>query len=117
MNDFGNRLKTLRKSKKITQNQLADFLKVSPTTLQKWEADASYPDAKQLYELIRLFDVSYGYLIEGVENDSVVLPPQEAVERAFMKTRQETAGKNFTSEFEASFFLHFLKAECTSSEK
>ena len=40
--DFGGRLKTLRLSKSMTQEQLAQRLRVSPQAVSKWENGFSY---------------------------------------------------------------------------
>lgn len=41
MTDFGKRLKTLRKSVDITQEQLADALGISYQAVSKWETGVS----------------------------------------------------------------------------
>lgn len=42
--ELGNRIKDLRKSQKINQDELAEKLFVSRQTILNWENDKSYPD-------------------------------------------------------------------------
>ena len=41
---FGENLKKLRKSKGLTQEDLADFLGMSFQAISKWERNETYPD-------------------------------------------------------------------------
>ena len=43
-NTFNDNLRRIRKEKKITQEQLAEFVGVSPQAVSKWEMN-SFPDA------------------------------------------------------------------------
>ena len=49
--DFGGRIKTLRLSKSMTQEQLAQRLRVSPQAVSKWENGVTLPDIQLLPEL------------------------------------------------------------------
>lgn len=48
--DFGGRIKTLRLSKSMTQEQLAQRLRVSPQAVSKWENGVTLPDIQLLPE-------------------------------------------------------------------
>lgn len=63
--DIGSKIKTLRLSKSMTQEQLAKALHVSAQTVSKWENGKSYPDIHSLLLLSALFDVSLDQLIKG----------------------------------------------------
>lgn len=63
--DIGSKIKTLRLSKSITQEQLAKALHVSAQAVSKWENGKSYPDIHSLLLLSALFDVSLDQLIKG----------------------------------------------------
>ena len=54
---FGENLKTLRKNKGITQEELAARLNVVRQTVSKWEKDQSVPDAEMLAKLAEIFEV------------------------------------------------------------
>lgn len=63
--DIGSKIKTLRLSKSMTQDQLAKALHVSAQAVSKWENGKSYPDIHSLLLLSALFDVSLDQLIKG----------------------------------------------------
>ena len=63
--DIGSKIKTLRLSKSMTQEQLAKALHVSAQAVSKWENGKSDPDIHSLLLLSALFDVSLDQLIKG----------------------------------------------------
>lgn len=58
---FSTTLQTLRKEKKVTQEQLATYLGVSPQAVSKWE-NGSYPEGDLLPKIAEYFSVSIDYL-------------------------------------------------------
>lgn len=54
----------LRKSKDISQEQLADIIDTSRQAVSKWERGESLPDIDKLRELAIYFDVSIDYLLD-----------------------------------------------------
>ena len=60
---FGVRLKELRKSKKMTQKQLADLVFVDCSSVTKWETGKAYPDFEKQNKLADFFNVSIDYLL------------------------------------------------------
>lgn len=60
---MGNRIKELRKEKKITQAELSKFLNIDQTTVSKWELEKAFPDSKILSILADYFNVSIDYLL------------------------------------------------------
>ncbi|EMA6344846.1 helix-turn-helix transcriptional regulator [Bacillus cytotoxicus] len=61
-NIFGNRLRELRKVKKMTQQDLADKLTLSKSLISKYENGAAKPSYEVLEQLAHIFDVSADYL-------------------------------------------------------
>ena len=57
------RLKELRKSYKMTQNDLAKRIKVSQQTIGGWEIGRTEPSTELLTKMADLFDVSIDYLV------------------------------------------------------
>ncbi|MDO5558931.1 MAG: helix-turn-helix transcriptional regulator [Oscillospiraceae bacterium] len=53
----------LRKLRKVTQEQLADFLGVTKASVSKWETSQSYPDILLLPVIANYFDISVDELI------------------------------------------------------
>lgn len=62
---IGRFLKELRKEKVITQEQLAEKIKVSGRTVSRWETGSNMPDISLLAELAELYDVSIPEIIDG----------------------------------------------------
>ena len=58
-----NRIKALRKSKNLSQAQLASLLFVNQTAVSQWERGATSPNKATLLALCDLFDVSIDYLL------------------------------------------------------
>ena len=58
------RIKTLRESKKLTQMDVADALKVSRATVAMWETNKSVPRAQLLPKLAQLFSCTVDDLLK-----------------------------------------------------
>lgn len=63
MNGFGQRLRTLRKEKKMTQQQVADRLCLHRTSYTKYEKDESEPSLETVCKLAAMFSVSLDALL------------------------------------------------------
>lgn len=59
----GNKIADIRKSKNLTQEQLADLLKVTRQSISRWESDQTYPDMDKIIFLAEILDVSCDYLL------------------------------------------------------
>lgn len=62
MKIFGTRLREVRKSKKLTQQNLADILNIKRATIAKWETGKNEPSFENLIKLADLFEVSLDWL-------------------------------------------------------
>lgn len=67
MENIKNKIKELRISKNLTQQQLADELHVTKQAISKWEKGKSVPDIASVELIASFFGVSADYLI----NDSI----------------------------------------------
>jgi len=67
MNEYitGSTIKRLREQNRLTQNELANLLKVSDKTISKWETGNGYPDIEMLEPLAKIFNVSIIELLNG----------------------------------------------------
>ena len=67
-------LRTLRREKNITQEELASFLGISAQAVSKWERGDGMPDITLLPRLSRYFDVSVDTLLgmEDVRVDEIM---------------------------------------------
>ena len=61
--EFHEKLLELRKSKGLTQEELAEALYVSRTAVSKWESGRGYPGIDSLKEISRFFSVTIDELI------------------------------------------------------
>ena len=65
---FGDNLKTLRKSKNISQEVLAEKVNVSRQSVSKWETGDAYPEMNNILELCKIFHCGINDLV----NDNMV---------------------------------------------
>ena len=85
MSALSERLKLLRKRKDLTQEQLADYMGVSPQAVSRWETGATSPDISALPMLADLFEISVDELLgvnEAVkqkEIDSVISEAEKQI--------------------------------------
>ena len=61
--NFSDNIAKLRKERKITQEQLAEFVGVTKASVSKWETGQSMPDVLLLPQLATFFDVTIDDLI------------------------------------------------------
>ena len=66
---LGEKIKTLRKEKNVSQEKLASFLDVSYQAISKWENDVTCPDIFLLPEIARFFDITVDDLLQVEKND------------------------------------------------
>lgn len=62
---MGQRIRSLRKSKKLTQAQLAKIAGVSSPAVTEWEKDGYAPKSESLEAMANYFGVTTSYLIRG----------------------------------------------------
>ncbi len=62
-NSFGERLKELRKSKKLTQVQVSEMIDVQQGTYSRWENGSLEPSLEAVVKLAKLFDTTTDYLL------------------------------------------------------
>ena len=60
---IGNNIKSFRKNKGFTQEELADLLSVTPQAVSKWESENSLPDVSMLIPLAQVLGVSTDALL------------------------------------------------------
>ena len=75
MSDFKNKLKACRKDKKLTLIDLAEELKTSHATINRYELGVNEPSLDRLIEISKLFNVSTDYLL-GVEHEQEKVAPE-----------------------------------------
>lgn len=65
---FGDNLRKLRKSKKLSQEELAEKVQVSRQSVSKWETGDAYPEMNNILELCKIFHCRINELV----NDSII---------------------------------------------
>lgn len=65
---FGDNLKQLRKSKKLSQEDLAEKVNVSRQSVSKWETGEAYPEMNNILQLCKIFNCEINSLV----NDNMV---------------------------------------------
>lgn len=78
--NFAEKLRTLRRTKNLTQEQLADLLAVSVQTVSRWENEITYPDVEMLPVIAELFDTTVDALL-GVSEASKEKQTDEYVQK------------------------------------
>lgn len=65
---FGDNLRKLRKTKKMSQEELAEKVGVSRQSVSKWETSEAYPEMNNILELCKIFHCRINELV----NDSII---------------------------------------------
>ena len=67
---FSEKLMNLRKSKGMSQEELAEKLNVTRQSVSKWELDQTTPDMNKLIEMAKLFEISLDELVNDIETSN-----------------------------------------------
>lgn len=65
--NMADRIQYLRKTKGISQEELADRVGVSRQAVSKWESEQSTPDPEKIIVMSDFFGVTTDYLLKGIE--------------------------------------------------
>jgi len=64
---IADRIQSLRKTKGLSQEELADAVGVSRQAVSKWESEQATPDLDKVIIMSDVFDVTTDYLLKGIE--------------------------------------------------
>ncbi len=70
--DFAQRLKQLRKSKDLSQAELAKIIEVHFTQVSRYERGETKPNAEAMTKLAKALDTTVDYLMNGTTDDIVL---------------------------------------------
>lgn len=90
---FSDKLQMIRKSKGITQEELAEKLNVSRQAVAKWESGMAYPDIMNLIQLSELFHMTVDYLVKDQICSKSMISTGDLDRDALIRFKLE-AGKN-----------------------
>ena len=65
--NMADRIQYLRKTKGLSQEELADKVGVSRQAVSKWESEQSTPDIEKIIIMSELFEVTTDYILKGTE--------------------------------------------------
>jgi len=78
INLLGQRIKELRKINKMTQQDLADKLKLAKSTISQYENSVNEPDNLTMQRIADIFEVSVDYLLGRTnENNTITVSGKE----------------------------------------
>lgn len=83
MNNFSEKILALRKTKDLTQEQLADQLNVSRQSISKWESGQAIPELEKIVALSDIFNVTTDYLLKPSEIDEL------SIKTEFLEKQQQ----------------------------
>jgi transcriptional regulator with XRE-family HTH domain len=70
MADLGKNLSEIRKSRRLTQQQLAELIHVQQRVISRWETGVAAPHLNHIVQLAEVLEVSLDRLIRGDEPGS-----------------------------------------------
>lgn len=78
MGTIGNRIKTLRKRRNWTQQNLAAYVNVSSQVISNWEREYTNPTHEDVSRLAKVLEASADYIIFGDESTQLKASSQNA---------------------------------------
>ncbi|MBR5426428.1 MAG: helix-turn-helix domain-containing protein [Clostridiales bacterium] len=86
---IADRILTLRKSKGMSQEQLAEAMGVSRQAVSKWESEQASPDPEKIIAMSEIFGVTTDYLLKGIE-------PEKEAEKTEEKKEEKAEDTHMT---------------------
>ncbi|WP_367006698.1 helix-turn-helix transcriptional regulator [Streptococcus sp. ZY19097] len=77
MTQLAQQIRTLRTSKNLSQDELAEKIYISRQAVSKWENGEATPDIDKLVQLAEIFGVSLDYLVLGKEPEKEIVVEQK----------------------------------------
>lgn len=92
--NIGQKLLDLRKSKQLSQEEVASILNVTRQTVSKWETDQSMPDFDKILPICELYGISADELLSGIKcakTDNIQSEEQESISENEQYIREKRA--------------------------
>lgn len=106
---IGNKLRELRKSINLTQEDLSEKLAISRSSLSLYETDKREPDGETLLKIADYFDISLDYLfgknqttldISHLVSNTFLTPNEEILLKLFRQLTTEVSQEKALTKFE-----------------
>lgn len=88
--EFNDRLKDLRIQKNLTQQELADLLKITRVTYRNYETGTNEPKFRTLLELGKIFNVTTDYLLGVTDINEFDRTYEENIQKSFREIQEAT---------------------------
>ena len=69
MTTLGNNLKNLRKASKLRQKDFAEKMQTTQQRVSEWECDKVEPSLYNILKILKVFDISFEELTDGIEEN------------------------------------------------
>ena len=67
MKTFGENLKSLRKINNISQKDFAEKMSTTQQRVSEWECDKVEPSLYNIIKILKIFDITFEELTEGID--------------------------------------------------
>ena len=98
----GDFLRSLRKAKGLTQEDVATRLMLSPKTISRWENGLGLPDISIITDVATLYDVTVDEILKGQRNSKNL---KEETEKSNDKKVNNILTNKITSKFNIYFYV------------
>lgn len=105
--NLGERLFELRKTKNLTQDEVAEKLNVTRQTVSKWETNQSSPDFDKIVPICELFEIGVEELITGKKEEKQEKNEEQEEKKEKVLTKQEAKEKS-AKVVSGSIFIYIL---------
>lgn len=110
-------LKQRREELSITQNEVAEYLNISPQSVSKWERGESLPSVEYLPKLAELFYCKIDDLFDKfpyriIREDEFFKALKENTEKSIENAKQMVKNNNLLSKFLYKLCKRLLESDC-----
>ncbi len=112
-----NRIKEVRKQKKLSQVELASKLGVNQTAISQWERGSTLPSGNLLPKLTALLDTSSDYLLGISDEPPVKIDPDDIISKITRQIVLDTLEMDESSKKEVYDILSKFNALLSSTNR
>lgn len=111
----GSKIANARRSKNLTQEQLAEMLSVTRQSVSRWESEQSYPEMDKIILLSNILEVSCDYLLHDTykEEQKELVSPTNSISRLLYAICGKTVRLTF---FGDAIDMDLSNVECIIKE-